>query len=88
MVTSVLGKINYDEKEDNQYVSSGELVSSSKVTNILLLGVDARPDDEDESSRADSMMLISFDREHGCIKMTSFSETHGYIFLLQTKAKT
>ena len=72
MVTSVLGKINYDEKEDNQYVSSGELVSSSKVTNILLLGVDARPDDEDESSRADSMMLISFDREHGCIKMTSF----------------
>ena len=41
MVTSVLGKINYDEKEDNQYVSSGELVSSSKVTNILLLGVDA-----------------------------------------------
>ena len=42
MVTSVLGKINYDEKEDNQYVSSGELISSSKVTNILLLGVDAR----------------------------------------------
>lgn len=72
MVESVLGKINYDEKEDNQYVSSSELASSSKVTNILLLGVDARPDDEDESSRADSMMLISFDREHGCIKMTSF----------------
>lgn len=72
MVESVLGKINYDEKEENQYISSSELTSSSKVTNILLLGVDARPDDEDESSRADSMMLISFDREHGCIKMTSF----------------
>ena len=72
MIESVLGKINYDEKVDNQYISSGELVSASKVTNILLLGVDARPDDENESSRADSMMLISFDREHGCIKMTSF----------------
>lgn len=72
MVESVLGKVNYDEKEDNQYVSSSELMSSSKVTNILLLGVDARADDEDEASRADSMMLISFDREHGCIKMTSF----------------
>lgn len=72
MIESVLGKVNYDEKEDNQYVSASELTSSSKVTNILLLGVDARPDDEDESSRADSMMLISFDREHGCIKMTSF----------------
>ena len=72
MVESVLGKVNYDEKEDNQYVSSSELMSSSKVTNILLLGVDARADDEDEASRADSMMLISFDREHGCIKMISF----------------
>lgn len=72
MIESVLRKINYDEKEENQYISSSELTSSSKVTNILLLGVDARPDDEDEASRADSMMLISFDREHGCIKMTSF----------------
>lgn len=72
MIESVLGKINYDEKEENQYISSSELTSSSKVTNILLLGVDARPDDEDEASRADSMMLISFDREHGYIKMTSF----------------
>lgn len=72
MVESVLGKVNYDEKEENQYVSASELRSSAKVTNILLLGVDARSDDEDEASRADSMMLISFDREHGCIKMTSF----------------
>lgn len=72
MVESVLGKVNYDEKEENQYVSASELRSSAKITNILLLGVDARSDDEDEASRADSMMLISFDREHGCIKMTSF----------------
>lgn len=72
MVESVLGKVNYDDKEENQYVSASELRSSAKVTNILLLGVDARSDDEDEASRADSMMLIAFDREHGCIKMTSF----------------
>lgn len=72
MFESVLGKINYDDKKENEYISASELTSSSKVTNILLLGVDARSEDEDEASRADSMMLISFDREHGCIKMTSF----------------
>lgn len=88
MIESVLGKINYDEKEENQYISSSELTSSSKVTNILLLGVDARPDDEDEASRADSMMLISFDREHGCIKMTSFlRDTWVYIPVADKKQR-
>ena len=72
MMESVLGKIVYDDKVENQYVSASDLTSSSKVTNILLLGVDARAEEDSESSRADSMMLISFDREHGCIKMTSF----------------
>lgn len=71
-VESILAKINYDDKEDNAYVSASELYASSKVTNILLLGVDARSEDQDETSRADTMMLISFDREHGCIKLTSF----------------
>lgn len=72
LVEGVLGKINYDEKKTNSYVSASELQSSPKVKNILLLGVDARPDDESEASRADSMMLITLDREHGCIKLTSF----------------
>jgi len=69
---SVLGKITYDKPHSNKYVSAGDLMQSKDVKNILLLGVDARPDEESETSRADSMMLISIDKKHGCIKMTSF----------------
>lgn len=72
MVNSALGKINFDEHKDNRYVQSSDLKSGFLVKNILLLGVDARPDEESESSRADSMMLISIDMKHKCIKMTSF----------------
>ena len=71
-VESVLGKINYDEKVQNEHISEDKLTSSSEVKNILLLGVDARSDDKAEASRADTMMLISIDKAHGCIKMTSF----------------
>lgn len=71
-LNSVLGKINYDEKTQNAYIAADKLTSSDKVKNILLLGVDARSNDKDEASRADTMMLISIDKAHGCIKMTSF----------------
>ena len=72
LVTAVLGRINYDEPKENQYVAARQLEKSMFVKNILLLGVDARPDEESETSRADSMMLISIDMKHKCIKMTSF----------------
>lgn len=68
----VLGRINYDDKSDNKYVDSSELTSSSSVKNILLLGVDARSDESSESSRSDTMMLISVDSKHHTIKLTSF----------------
>ena len=71
-VESVLGKINYDDKTQNEYIAADKLTSSDKVKNILLLGVDARSNDKDEACRADTMMLISIDKAHGCIKMTSF----------------
>lgn len=71
-VFSAMAKITHDDKRDNQYVSSSDLKHSSKVKNILLLGVDARDPDDDTKSRSDSMMLISIDSEHKCIKMTSF----------------
>lgn len=71
-VFSAMGKITHDDKRKNEYVSSSELKHSSKVKNILLLGVDARDPDDDTKSRSDSMMLISIDSEHKCIKMTSF----------------
>lgn len=72
MLEGALARINYDDKVDNQYVSSSQLEDSALVKNILLLGVDARSQDDDETSRADSMMLISVDLKHRCIKMISF----------------
>lgn len=68
----ILNKINYDAKKPNEYISKSELVSDSSVTNILLLGVDARADEESETSRSDSMMLVSLDSKHNCIKLVSF----------------
>lgn len=68
----ILNKINYDDKKANEYISKSELVSDSSVTNILLLGVDARADEESETSRSDSMMLVSLDSKHNCIKLVSF----------------
>lgn len=70
-VNSVLNKIVYDDKVDNAYVDSSALASSGRVKNILLLGVDRRSSDETDT-RADTMMLISIDKQHKCIKMTSF----------------
>lgn len=72
MINGVLGKINYDEKRDNEYIASSELENSAMIKNILLLGVDAREGEEGEQSRADSMMLISVDMKHKCIKTVSF----------------
>ena len=72
MASGVLGKISYDDHVANQYVSAAALESSHSVKNILLLGVDARADEDSETSRADTMMLISVDTKHHCIKMTSF----------------
>lgn len=69
---SVLGKFNYRDKQENAYVDSSKLMSDSQVKNILLLGVDARSGDEQETSRSDVMMLVSIDSKHNCIKMTSF----------------
>ncbi|MBQ9516882.1 MAG: LCP family protein [Eubacterium sp.] len=84
LLTAVLSRINYDDSIPNQYVASGQLENSMSVTNILLLGVDARPTEESETSRADTMMLVSIDRKHHCIKMTSFlRDTWVYVPAMQ-----
>lgn len=69
---SVFSKITFDDNRSNEYISSADLKSSPKVKNILLLGVDSRDPEDDTNSRSDSMMLISVDSEHNCIKMVSF----------------
>ena len=68
----ILNKITYDEKKVNEYVNADDLKSSSSVTNILLLGVDARADEESNTSRSDSMMVVSLDSKNHCIKLVSF----------------
>ncbi|MGN1418889.1 MAG: LCP family protein [Acutalibacteraceae bacterium] len=69
---SILGKINYDTdiRSENQYISSKELASSSKVRNILFIGSDARGDVQ--GMRSDTMMLFSIDKANKKIKLTSF----------------
>ena len=68
----LIGKLDYvpSEQNSNPYISEDALYSSSDVTNILLLGVDAR--EGETQSRSDTMMLISVDRANKKIKLTSF----------------
>lgn len=69
---SLLGKMKGDssEKHQNQYISDDQLHADKNVTNILLLGVDAR--EGETTSRSDTMMLISIDKNNKKIKLTSF----------------
>lgn len=71
-INVILGKITYNDKRDNEYVTSSELKSEAGIKNILLLGVDARPDEKESASRSDTMMLITVDTKHRCIKSVSF----------------
>ncbi len=71
-VAVVMGRINYKDRQENTYVTEASLESSALVKNILLLGVDARSGESGDETRSDTMMLISLDMKHRCIKMTSF----------------
>ena len=87
-VGNAMGKVTYDDKRKNQYVSRSDLAHSSSVTNILLLGVDARNPKDDTASRSDSMMLISIDKAHNCVKMVSFlRDTWVYIPCIDKKQR-
>ena len=87
-VGNAIGKVTYDDKRKNQYVSRSDLAHSSSVTNILLLGVDARNPKDDTASRSDSMMLISIDKAHNCVKMVSFlRDTWVYIPCIDKKQR-
>lgn len=68
----MFGRTDYDGSmhKKNQYVSSMQLKQSPFVENILLLGVDARPGET--VSRSDTMLLVSIDKLHGKIKLSSF----------------
>ena len=78
MITGVVGyfgyalldKINYVPSEhSNLYMDSSKLMSNRRVKNILFIGCD---DDSGGSQRSDSIMLVSIDKVHRKIKLTSF----------------
>lgn len=71
-LSAVMGKITYNDKKGNPYISASELESSAMVKNILLLGVDARTGENANETRSDTMMLVSIDMKHRSIKLTSF----------------
>lgn len=65
-------KIDYkpETHKENVYVDSSTLMRDSKVTNILLIGVDGSS--SDTSLRSDTMLMMSIDRNNKKIKLTSF----------------
>lgn len=65
-IYSLMGKTKQAELDDN---SSHSLLSDESVMNILLIGLD---EDQNGTSRSDTMMLMSIDKENKAIKLTSF----------------
>lgn len=78
----ITNKVNFEEIDEaysRQNVLSEDvnLSESSSVKNILICGVDA---DNSDYGRSDSMILLSIDKKHKKIKMTSFMrDTFVYI---------
>ncbi len=78
--------INIDSLNSNDYKSD------KSITNILLLGTDARPGEE--KSRSDAMMILTLDNKNKSIKLTSLNRdtfvdipgygeqklTHAYVY--------
>ena len=71
IITAVAGISGYTRNDlsSNEYISKSDLTDNPLITNILLIGVDGSLN---ESSRSDSMILVSLDYVHGKIKLTSF----------------
>lgn len=60
---------------DSQVIAD---TSDKDITNIALFGVDSR--DHDDTGRSDALMIMSVDKMHGKIKLTSIArDTRVYI---------
>ena len=69
---SIFSNVEYKKTESNAsgYTESMDLEKSSSVENILLIGVDDKKGGT--TSRSDTMILLSIDKKHRQLKMTSF----------------
>lgn len=68
-ICSVFANTQY-VKTQSSFSSSQGLVKDSRVKNILLLGVDDKQGGN--TSRSDTMILLSVDKKHKQLKLTSF----------------
>ena len=59
-----------EELKENMYVDAADITKIPDQINVLLIGVDAR--ENDEASRSDTMMLVTLDKKNKEIKLTSF----------------
>ena len=62
-------KLNSIERDESNYTSKIDEVKG--ITNILLTGTDARPNDT--ASRTDSMMILTIDSTNNSVKLTSLA---------------
>ncbi len=69
---SLTKKVNYSPLDANQYIDSANLLRKNGVRNILLVGVDAREGESSETTRSDTMMLLTIDENNKQLKLTSF----------------
>ncbi len=70
IIFRVLSDYNVNQMSDNNYIDDSQLLSSSSVYNVLLMGIDTL--NTESSSRSDAMILLSVDMKHHKLKLTSF----------------
>lgn len=75
-INGSLSLLNFDQKDslDKVDISKYDTVSDSDIINILLVGADKNPDEQDTggaSRRSDSMMIATLDMKHKKLKVTS-----------------
>ncbi len=66
-----LNSIQESDSDTNKILNNSKYEQVDGITNILLVGIDAR--DISKPSRSDAMMLLTLDTVHKSIKITSFA---------------
>lgn len=66
-----LNSINENNSDTDEILNNSKYEQVKGITNILLVGIDAR--DISQPSRSDAMMLLTLDTVHKSIKLTSFA---------------
>lgn len=59
-------------------LAESELMSDKDVLNILLLGTDERKDEFSTNARADSIMILSFNKKNNAVKLVSLQRGMGF----------